>query len=303
MALMRWAGVSQRRVAPAILSSLTSRRASSPRSASSCPRSSRHEPVHPARDAARLGRAARPGGRGHLGCRRRDTGASRRRRCSTSRPTPAWASERRAKLERLADGVQPYWLSLEAQAYGSTGGTQLHFLSIDLPSSPARAGGWTRSAASGATSPRATTAWEITAPSSTATRSPRPPRWRGSARGASSPVRSRCCSATASCGSSSTRRPAHSSRARRRSGCRAAAYSEVAAGLAWDTRDDELAPTRGLLLETSVRSTLQALGSTGNAVGVFSSASLYQPIAERLVAGRPHGDRRGVGRHPLQPRG
>jgi hypothetical protein len=35
-----------------------------------------------------------------------------------------------------------------------------------------------------------------------------------------------------------------------------------------------------LLLETSARTTLQALGSSGNSVAVCSSASLYQPIAD-----------------------
>ena len=40
----------------------------------------------------------------------------------------------RGKAQRVANGVTPYWMSIEAQLYGSTGGTQMHFLSIDLPS-------------------------------------------------------------------------------------------------------------------------------------------------------------------------
>jgi hypothetical protein len=40
----------------------------------------------------------------------------------------------RVKAERLVEGVTPYGVGLEAQAYFSTGGTQLHFVSVDVPS-------------------------------------------------------------------------------------------------------------------------------------------------------------------------
>lgn len=64
-------------------------------------------------------------------------------------------------------------------------------------------------------------------------------------------------------------------------------YGELSAGLAFDTRDDELAPTRGVLLELTGRATHPAFGSEAASAGLFAAVSVYTEIAPRLVlAGR-----------------
>jgi len=186
----------------------------------------------------------------------------------------------RAKLERLAGDVEPYWMSLEAQAYGSTGGTQLHFVSVDFPSIAGSL--WRVDALGGFWRNVAAHYYGI---------GDHPPQVEGDTFTETSPV------VRARARRRLTRAlslllgyrfmyqlidAAPDTRLAREApfGVHGGAYPEVAAGVVWDTRDDELAPARGLLLETSVRSTLQALGSAGNSAAVFCSASLYQPIAD-----------------------
>jgi outer membrane protein assembly factor BamA len=64
-------------------------------------------------------------------------------------------------------------------------------------------------------------------------------------------------------------------------------YGEISLGLAWDTRDHEMLPRHGVLLEATARSTQRFLGSTSTAYGTFASAAVYQEILPPLViAGR-----------------
>jgi outer membrane protein assembly factor BamA len=64
-------------------------------------------------------------------------------------------------------------------------------------------------------------------------------------------------------------------------------YGEVSLGLAWDTRDDEMDPSRGWLVEATVRGTAPASGSRYTSAGAFASASAYREILPALVvAGR-----------------
>src|SRR5258708_6104969 len=59
------------------------------------------------------------------------------------------------------------------------------------------------------------------------------------------------------------------------------------AGLGWDTRDSEMEPTRGGLVEATARVTAPLLGSRYVSGGAFASAAVYQAIATRVViAGR-----------------
>jgi len=65
------------------------------------------------------------------------------------------------------------------------------------------------------------------------------------------------------------------------------AYAEASLGLGWDTRDDEMEPTRGALLEATARATAAPLGSRYLSGGGFASAAGYQAIGARVVvAGR-----------------
>jgi len=187
----------------------------------------------------------------------------------------------RAKLERQANGVTPHALSLEAQAFGSTGGMQLHFLSVDVPQLAgsawridALAGYWRNPTAQyfglgdHARMPEGGERYVESAPIFR-TRARRKLtdalsvvvgyRWAWQLIGAG--------------GESRLVRDAPF-------GWNGGSYSELAAGLAWDTRDDELSPSRGLLLETAVRSTLRVLGSSGDSVGLYSSAAVYLPVGE-----------------------
>lgn len=51
------------------------------------------------------------------------------------------------------------------------------------------------------------------------------------------------------------------------------------AGLLFDTRDHEPAPTRGVLLEASVRGAHRATGSDWSFAGVSASGHLYHALA------------------------
>jgi hypothetical protein len=64
-------------------------------------------------------------------------------------------------------------------------------------------------------------------------------------------------------------------------------FSEIAVGLAFDTRDEELSPTNGVLIEGTLRATAPVLGASQSSLGSFFSASAYRTLAPRLVlAGR-----------------
>jgi hypothetical protein len=191
----------------------------------------------------------------------------------------------RAKIERLAGGVAPYWLSLEAQAYGSTGGTQLHFLSADLPS--IAGSGWRLDALGGYWRNVAAHYYGVgdhplLSDAAADTYVESAPILRARAR------RRLASSLSVQLGYRWMWQKidaAADSRLQREApfGVSGGSYSEVALGIAWDTRDDELVPSRGVLLETSVRSTLQALGSRGNSIALFSSAAVYQPVGAGWV--------------------
>jgi Omp85 superfamily domain len=63
-------------------------------------------------------------------------------------------------------------------------------------------------------------------------------------------------------------------------------YSELVAGVRFDTRDNEFAPTRGMFHELSVRGAAHALGSESNVWGANLTLRLYQrpiPSYWRLV--------------------
>jgi hypothetical protein len=195
----------------------------------------------------------------------------------------------RAKVQRIADGVAPYWLSLEAQAYGSTGGTQLHFLSVDFPS--LAGSGWRLDALGGY--------WRnVAAQYYGLGDHPRLPEGGADTFIESTPIvrvrarRRLIDSLSVQLGYRFMWQGVEAAAGTRLErdapfGAAGGPYSELAVGLAWDTRDDELVPTRGVLLESSARSTLHALGSTGNSIGVYSSAAAYVPIiGGLLVAGR-----------------
>jgi len=192
----------------------------------------------------------------------------------------------RGKAERLAHGTEPYWLSLEAQLYGSTGGTQMHFLSADMP---AIAGskwrvdallGFRRNVAAryygdGANPEDDDTAYTETAPVARLRARRSLPNHFSLQLG----YRAFLEHIDAPDGSRLQRDQPF--------GSRGGAYSELAAGLAYDTRDDEWVPTRGVLIETSVRATSHVIGSAGSAIGFFGSAAGYQPIAKGwLLAAR-----------------
>lgn len=64
-------------------------------------------------------------------------------------------------------------------------------------------------------------------------------------------------------------------------------FSEIALGLAFDTRDEELSPTNGVLIEGTLRATAPVLGASQSSLGSFFSASAYRTLVPRLVlAGR-----------------
>ncbi len=195
----------------------------------------------------------------------------------------------RAKAQRLLGADGPTGVSLEAQAYGSTGGTQLHFLSVDVPSLAGSQ--WRLDALAGyfrnvgahyyglGDHPRLAEGTGDTFVESTPVARVRTRRKLVRALSLQLGYRLFVQDVTAS----------ETSQLRREVpfGNRGGAFSELAAALAWDTRDDELVPSRGVLVETSVRSTLRLLGSSGDSVGVFASAAGYQPIARGwLVAAR-----------------
>jgi len=64
-------------------------------------------------------------------------------------------------------------------------------------------------------------------------------------------------------------------------------FSEIALGLAFDRRDEELSPTNGFLIEGTLRATAPVLGASQSSLGSFLSASAYRTLLPRLVlAGR-----------------
>lgn len=196
----------------------------------------------------------------------------------------------RGKAQRLASGADPYWLGLEAQLYGTTEGTQMHFLSADMPSIAGSAwrvdalAGFRRSVAAHyyglGDHPRRSEDDDDTVYTETA------PLVRMRARRmlvshASLTVGYRAFfeSIGAHPGSLLAREAPF--------GIAGGNYSELSVGFAWDTRDDELVPTRGVLIETSVRAAAKFLGSTGNSAGFYAAASGYQPLMKGwLLAAR-----------------
>ena len=195
----------------------------------------------------------------------------------------------RGMAQRRVEGASRYSLSLEAQAYGSSGGTQLHFLSIDVPSIAGSA--WRLDALAGYYRNAAAHYYGLG-------NHPRVSEEALESHLESAPV-ARLRARRTFLGHASLQlgyrmfyqsitAPERSLLAREAPfGSGGGAFSELSLGLAWDTRDDELAPTRGVLLETAARSTLKALGSTGNAAGFYASASAYQPIRSGwLIAAR-----------------
>ncbi len=202
----------------------------------------------------------------------------------------------RGIAKRLAEGYAPYQASLEAQAFATTGGVQFHFLSLDLPrllGSPYRVellAGYRRDVAApyygigNATRPdpaAASTLYTYDEESALARA-----RVRRTLVGPLSVLlgyRFIAQAVRAKPGSLLARDAPFGSGGGR--------YGELALGLAYDTRDDELAPNRGVLLEAAARATAAALGSEGSSAGFFLSASAYRELAHGLVlAARVAGD-------------
>jgi hypothetical protein len=202
----------------------------------------------------------------------------------------------RGKAQRLANGVEPYWLSLEAQLYGTTLGAQMHFLSADIPS--VAGSQWRLDALAGFKR-------DVAA------------HFYGAER-ADETDPSTLYTDTAGIVRVRAQRPLWSHLALRmgyrffytdidvRQGSRleqarpfgiaGGPYSELSLGLTWDTRDDELVPTRGVLIEAAVRGAAKFLGSAGNSAGVYAAASGYQPLmpgwllAARIAVDATFGD-------------
>lgn len=180
-------------------------------------------------------------------------------------------------------------LFLEAQLYGTTTGTQMHFLSADLPSVAGSAwridalAGFRRNTAAHyyglGDHPRVTEEDdEIYTETAPLVRARARRKFFGHA---SLQLGYRAFFETIRA------RPDSKLAADAPFGVRGGAYSELSAGVAWDTRDDELVPGRGVLIETALRTTTHLIGSTGEAVGLYASAAGYQPLAKGwLIAAR-----------------
>jgi hypothetical protein len=199
-----------------------------------------------------------------------------------------WGLGLRGVLQRPSDSLPPYDWSLEGQGFATTGGTQFHFLSFDAP----RVGGSTirvdalagyyRNSAAPYYGIGAHPVPSDTVPTGYYSYLEAIPLARCRVRAA---VVDRLSVAFGYRFLAQSVSAAEGSLLARDSplGISGGPYSEVSVGLALDTRDDEMSPTRGVLLEMTARSTAPGLGSRYLAAGAFAAAAVYQEIVPNVV--------------------
>lgn len=198
----------------------------------------------------------------------------------------------RGALYHFAHRRKPYEVAVEAQAFASTGGQQVHFLSIDLPS---LGGSRFRFKLEGGYASNVGESYYGIG--NVVSLAPNPNRYyyyyrhtvpNGvlSLRYAIRPelylftvYRLSFTSVGAYAGSLlDETRPF---------GFAGGRYGELAAGLLYDSRDEENDPTRGLLIEIAGRTAQSFLGSQYSTYAVFASAAGFRPLTKWLVvAGR-----------------
>jgi hypothetical protein len=198
----------------------------------------------------------------------------------------------RGVVQRRLGDAEPYAFSLEAQGFATTGGTQFHFAFLDVPrlgGSSLRLdvlAGYDRNSAAPyfgignhpALAPNASTAPDAYLEEYPVLRARvRGPLWRDlSVMAGYRLLLQRVVADPQS-------RLAQDAPL----GIDGGPYSEVSLGLGWDTRDNEMEPTRGALLEATARATAPITGSRYVSGGAFSSAAGYQAVATHfVVAGR-----------------
>jgi hypothetical protein len=198
----------------------------------------------------------------------------------------------RGVVQRRRGDAEPYAFSLEAQGFATTGGTQLHFAFLDVPGlggSLARLdvlAGYDRNSAAPYYGIGNHPALTSSAPTPLDTYLEEYPVLRARVRG---PLWGDL-SVTAGYRLLLQRVVADpQSRLAQDAplGIDGGAYAEASLGLGWDTRDNEMDPTRGALLEATARATAPLLGSRYLSGGAFGSAAAYQAVLVRVVvAGR-----------------
>jgi hypothetical protein len=198
----------------------------------------------------------------------------------------------RGIVQRRTEGAEPYALSLEAQGFATTSGTQFHFAFLDVPR--LGSGSLRLDVLAGYDRNSAAPYYGIGNHPAIASSGPTPfdayleeyPVLRARMRG---PL---WRDLTALAGYRLLlQRVVAGPRSRLAEdaplGIDGGPYSEASIGLGWDTRDNEMEPTRGALLEATVRVTTPITGSRYLSGGAFSSAAAYRAIAARVVvAGR-----------------
>ncbi len=198
----------------------------------------------------------------------------------------------RGFIQRRAVDAEPYVFSLEAQGFASTGGAQFHFAFLDVPK---LAGGSLRlDVLAGYNRNSAAPYYGIGNHPALASDAPAPldtyveeyPVLRARLRGAL--WRSLLAMGGYRLLLQHVAAEPNSHLARDSPlGVDGGAYAEASLGLGWDTRDDEMEPTRGAVLEATARATAVPLGSRFVSAGAFLSAAGYQAIGARVVvAGR-----------------
>jgi len=198
----------------------------------------------------------------------------------------------RGVVQRRAADAEPYVFSLEAQGFATTGGTQFHFAFLDVPrlaGGPFRLdvlAGYDRNSAAPYYGIGNHPALASDAPTPLDTYVEEYPVLRARLRGA-------VWQGLSAIGGYRLLLQHVAAEPNSRLaqdaplGVDGGAYAEASLGLGWDTRDDEMEPTRGALLEATARTTAAPLGSRFVSVGAFSSAAAYQAIGARaVVAGR-----------------
>jgi hypothetical protein len=194
----------------------------------------------------------------------------------------------RGVVQQTFEGTPPYRWSLEAQGFATTGGTQFHFVSLDLPHL-ARTGiridalaGYYRNQAAPYYGIGNHPVPSDAEPASYDSYLEEVPLARCRLR---VPIIGSLSTALAyrflsqSVAASQGSLLAHDAPL----GFTGGPYGEASIGFALDTRDDEMSTTEGVLLEVTGRTTGAALGSRYLSGGAFASAAAFKSIVPRLV--------------------
>jgi hypothetical protein len=194
----------------------------------------------------------------------------------------------RGVVQRTTEGTPPYRWSLEAQGFATTAGTQFHYVSFDVPHIAGTGiridglAGYYRNQAAPYYGIGDHPAPSDAEPASYYSYLEEVPLARGRLRvpvigSLSAAVAYRFLSQGVTAGQGSLlARDAPL-------GATGGPYGEASAGLALDTRDDEMSTTEGVLLEITGRTTGAALGSRYVSGGAFASAAVFKSIVRRLV--------------------